>query len=158
MKHKHQILLLWFIGSFFFLSCSEPFFDTSEVCTLILKSEFIEVVDQQGEPVTGANFTVVNKRNDREFCRDKEGNVVEYCANDLGENTSIANGIYAVVTSHNVGDTPYENVRHLDVIRATVEKNGASVTADYIVDTGRGKCHPEGIEGPGTLVLDLPEG
>ena len=137
------------------LSCTDRYFDPTESCTSILKHSTVSVVDQHGEPVTGAELTVINKRNGKKFCFNDDGTVRETCAMDFGATDYLPEGIYAVITSHNVGTDKPEDVRHNDVIRATFEKNGVSVSADYIVDTGRGNCHPESLIGPNPLILEL---
>lgn len=147
------VLFLFVTG----LSCTDRYFDTSDICTSILKYEIVSVVDQNGEPVTGAELTVINKRNGKKFCINDDGTVRESCAMNLGAADFLPEGLYAVITSNNVGPDSPEDVRHNDVIRATFEKSGVSVSADYIVDTGRGKCHPEGLFGPKVIEMALPE-
>lgn len=136
------------------LSCTDRYFDTFVGCTSILKMETVLLVDQPGDPVTGAELTVTNKRNGKTFCLNEDGTVRETCAADFGETGHLPEGVYSVITSHHVGPDKPEEVRHNDVIRATFEKNGVSVSADYIVDTGRGKCHPEGLAGPKVIEMN----
>lgn len=156
MKHKPQILLIWFIGSLFFLSCTDPFY--SDAICVGVTAEFISITDQNNNPVTGAEFTVVNTRTGKELCTDENGNVDEECAAILGEADLPDEGLYWLVSSLNAHpDEPTADIRHLDIIEATAKLNGHSVSAKYIVDLGNTTCRIVGVEGPDPLVLNLPE-
>ncbi len=149
-----QFTYLFLISIFIFVGCGDnKFYNTATDCTDILEAVFINVIDSNGNPVTGAEFSVINKKNGNEFCKNEDGSVNELCAQYFGEQPHYEDGVYALVTTKNVRFNPPENVQHLDVIKATVQKNGATVTAEYLVDTGRSRCHPKSVEGPDPLVL-----
>ena len=149
------ILPLLFIISLLFTACTDQFYHSDLICVGV-QAETIRVVDQNQNPVLGADITIINKRTGKQFCVDKQGVVDESCANAIGE-SDIQNGDYILVSIVNTRHTePTADVQHLDIIEATIEKNGVSVTHTYIVELDSGRCYPENIEGPRLVTLDLP--
>lgn len=139
----------------FFTACTDQFFYSDLIC-VGLELETIQVVDQDNNPVTGAEITVINKRTGKPFCVDDKGIVNESCANTNAE-SDVENGVYTLISTVNTRpNEPTADVKHLDIIEATIEKSGVSATYLYIVELNSGRCHPEKVEGPRLVTLDLP--
>ena len=155
MKKLLQLIVIGF-GFIMFYSCTNPFYPDA-ICVGVT-GETISITDQNNNPVTGAEFSVVNSRTGKQLCADENGKLDEKCAASLGETDRMEEGRYRLVTSLNVNpDEPTADIRHLDIIEATAELNGHSVSAKYIVDLGNTSCRIAGVEGPDPLVLSISD-
>lgn len=158
MRTKLSLCLIVAMGAglFLILSCTDPFYPDA-ICVGVT-GESISITDQNNNPVTGAEFSVVNTRTGKELCADENGNLDEKCAANLGETDHMEEDRYWLVTSLNANpDEPTADIRHLDIIEATAELNSHSVSAKYIVDLGNTSCRIAGVEGPDPLVLSISE-
>lgn len=149
-----------FVFSVFAATCTDHFFAENIICPPGGgKAIAIEVVDQNDDPVTGAGVTIVNKRTGKAFCVDEQGDLNEFCLQTLGETGSHEEeGSYVIISGYNTAtEAATADVRHLDVIEATIEKDGAMISPQYIVKLNDSKCYPESIKGPRTVMMELPQ-
>jgi hypothetical protein len=149
-------LLIVLVSTFLVTSCTDYFFETEGICfNEGGPVKTIKVVDQDSNPVTGAEFTVVNTRTGKEFCIDAKGNKDASCDRALGETGATGAGEYALISAYNTGsDDPTADVKQLDVIEATIKKNGLAVKPRYIVIFDDSYCYPDRVEGPDVVVLE----
>lgn len=156
--HNLIKLLPAFVFIFLVTSCSDNFFAVEDViCPLGFKTIPIKVVDQDYNPITGAEFTVVNTRTGKEFCVDKNGNRNDECDSLLGETETTNQGIYILISEYNTSrDEPTADVRHFDIIEAIITKNGVIAKSKYIVIFDN-NCYPKRVEGPEVVVLDMSQ-
>lgn len=139
------------------VSCTDYFFAVDVNCVSGGTAQVIEVVDQDNNPITGADFTVINTRTGKEFCVDLDGNKDESCYNSLGETGSTAGGEYVLISAYNTrNNQPTADVRHFDVIEAIITKSGVIAKSKYIVIFDN-DCFPERVEGPEVVVLEMPQ-
>lgn len=149
-------LLLVLVSTFLFTSCTDYFFSTEGICfneggTV----KIIKVVDQDSNPVTGAEFRVVNTRTGKEFCVDADGNKDESCDRALGESGATGAGEYALISAYNTGnDDPTADVKQFDVIEAIIEKDETTVKPRYVVIFDDSYCYPDQVKGPKIVVLE----
>ncbi len=113
----------------------------------------IEIVGQDGNPVSGVALTIVNVRTGKPLCEDDHGDTDESCLEELGE-SPVEKGTYTVVTSGNTAKFGGD-VKDGDVIEVTGTKGDAQFTQEYTVLLDETNCHPAEIIGSKVITLDL---
>jgi hypothetical protein len=103
-------------------------------CDLVLRSKGFRVVDAQGEPVDDVDVVVTHK---------ESGEIL-----DTSDPEPHEPGTYVLVTSNHIG-----LVGDGDTLVVTGEKGDAGFEEEFIVRTDG--CHPDSIEGPEEIVLDV---
>lgn len=157
MISKTNILFV-LVAPVLMISCTDSFFTDDVICVAGGKTKTIEVVDQESNPITGAEFSVVNTRTGKEFCVDAKGNLDESCNDLLGETELTNQGEYILISEYNTANNqPTSDIQNLDIIEATIQKNGAVVKPRYVVIFGNNNCFPKHVKGPQVVVLKMTQ-
>ena len=130
-------------------------------CTLDVRSLTIEVVDEQGNPVSGMDLEIINQRTGRALCEEIENDQKRSeCEKGKGGESLGVPGRYSIVSTRNtveLGD--FRDVKHQDRLEVTGKLDGQVLfTQEYTMVMDEYNCHPERLIGPLKIVVELPEG
>lgn len=145
---KHVLTFSFLVLMFALASCEKV------VCDDILIAHRITIVDQNGNPLSGIDLTIINTRTDKPLCSEiSDENRRKSCEDELGESPPDS-GKYSIISTSNVSGYVREgDIKNDDIIEVSGSVEGTEFSEQYTVYTNQ--CNFEEVIGPEVIEVEL---